>query len=248
MKCIIVDDEPLGRKAIELLVRETPVLKLAGSFGDAETAGRFLTDNQVDLVFLDIRMPGVDGIEFARSIKGETLVIFTTAFPQYAVDSYELDAIDYLLKPVELERFRKAVTKAADYLLLLAGKPQENSVESVTSEQIFVKADRRFFRIMLRDIMFIEGLKDYVVIHVAEKKIITKTTMKALGEQLPAELFLRVNKSYIVNINSIDSFDSNDIFIGRHELAIGASYRDKFVERILRKNTTLVLNDNPVKN
>jgi len=235
MKCIIVDDEPLGRKAIELLVRETPVLKHVGSFGDAETAGKFLTDNQVDLVFLDIRMPGVDGIEFARSIKGETLVIFTTAFPQYAVDSYELDAIDYLLKPVELERFKKAVSKAADYLLLLSGKPQDNRVESVTAEQIFVKADRRFFRIMLRDILFIEGLKDYVVIHVAEKKIITKSTLKAISALLPPDVFLRTNKSFIVNANHIDSFDTNDVFIGKHELAIGASYRDDFINRFMKE-------------
>jgi len=241
MKCIIIDDEPLGRKAIELLVREMPnVLTPVGSFSNAEAAGKFLAANKIDLVFLDIRMPGVDGIEFARTISRDTLVIFTTAYPQYAVDSYELDAVDYLLKPIEQERFRKAVVKAADYLALLSAKPQTGGVESITAEQIFVKSDRRFFRILLRDILFIEGLKDYVVIHTAEKKIITKTTMKAINEQLPPDIFLRTNKSYIVNANHIDSFDTNDIFIGRHELAIGASYRNGFMERFVQKNTVQI--------
>lgn len=241
MKCIIIDDEPLGRKAIELLVREMPnVLTPVGSFSNAEAAGKFLAANKIDLVFLDIRMPGVDGIEFARTISRDTLVIFTTAYPQYAVDSYELDAVDYLLKPIEQERFRKAVVKAADYLALLSAKPQTGGVENVTAEQIFVKADRRFFRILLRDILFIEGLKDYVVIHTAEKKIITKTTLKAINEQLPPDIFLRTNKSYIVNANHIDSFDTNDIFIGRHELAIGASYRNGFMERFVQKNTVQI--------
>jgi DNA-binding LytR/AlgR family response regulator len=217
-------------------MRDMPkTLTPVGSFSNADAAGKFLAENEVDLVFLDIRMPGIDGIEFARTISRDTLVIFTTAYPQYAVDSYELDAVDYLLKPVEQERFRKAVIKAADYLALLARKPQNNSVESVTPEQIFVKADRRYFRILLRDILFIEGLKDYAVIHTAEKKIITKTTLKALAEQLPPDVFLRTNKSYIVNVNHIDSFDTNDIFIGKHELAIGASYRDGFIEKFVKK-------------
>jgi len=239
MKCIIVDDEPLGRKAIELLAGGMPgALTLAGAFGSAEAASRFLAENEVDLIFLDIRMPGVDGIEFARSISRDTLVIFTTAYPQYAVDSYELDAVDYLLKPVEQDRFRRAVAKAADYLALLASRPGAGGVESVTAEHIFVKADRRYFRILLSDILFVEGLKDYAVIHTAERRLITKTTLKAIAGQLPANDFVRTNKSYIVNMRHIDSFDSNDIFIGRHELAIGAAYRDGFVERLMHPKKT----------
>ena len=136
MTCIIVDDEPLGRKAIQLLVKETPVLKLLGSFGDADSAGQFMVVNPVALVFLDIRMPGADGIEFAKTIPKETLVIFTTAFPEYAVDSYELDAIDYLLKPIELERFQKAVEKACDYLLLLSEKSQKKIGRASCRERV----------------------------------------------------------------------------------------------------------------
>ena len=232
MNCIIVDDEPLGRKAIQLLVKETPTLKLLGSFGDAETAGKFLLENQVDLVFLDIRMAGADGIEFAKTMPDETLVIFTTAYPEYAVDSYELDAIDYLLKPVELARFQKAVEKACDYLLLLSEKPQKNQLESVTQNHIFVKADRRFYRVLFENILFIEGLKDYIIIQTNERKIITKTTLKAIQEQLPPDIFQRVNKSYIVNLNRIESFDTYDIFIGKHEIGIGNTYKDAFFEQI----------------
>ena len=232
MNCIIVDDEPLGRKAIQLLVNETPTLNLLGCFGDADSAGNFILNNRVDLVFLDIRMPGIDGIEFANSIPKETLVIFTTAYPEYAVDSYALDAIDYLLKPVEPARFQKAVEKACDYQLLLSEKSQKNQLESVTQNHIFVKSDRRFYRILFENILFIEGLKDYIIIHTKEGKIITKITLKAIHEQLPHNIFIRVNKSYIVNQNKIESFDTNDIFIGKHELAIGSTYKDAFFEQM----------------
>jgi DNA-binding LytR/AlgR family response regulator len=233
--CIIVDDEPLGRQAIRLLLEETPELTLLGSFGDAGAAGGFLAAHPVDLVFLDIRMPGTDGITFARTIREQTLVIFTTAYPEYAVDSYELDAVDYLLKPVEAARFKKAVAKASDYLELLREKTRKSTVENVTREHIFVKADRRYFKILLREILFIEGLKDYVVIQTADRKIITNTTLKAMQERLPRELFLRTNKSYIVNLEKIDSFDQNDLYIGTHELAIGSRYRDHFVEQFVRE-------------
>jgi DNA-binding LytR/AlgR family response regulator len=234
MNCIIVDDEPLGREAIRLLAEDVPALNLLGCFGDAESAGDFLLNHSVDLVFLDIRMPGTDGITFARTIKDNTLVIFTTAYPEYAVDSYELDATDYLLKPVEPARFQKAVGKAFDYLQLLQDKSQKSTIETITREHIFVKADRRYFKILFQDILFIEGLKDYVVIQTGGQKIITNTTLKAIQERLPEEMFLRTNKSYIVNLGKIDSFDVNDIYIGTHELAIGSRYRDSFMERFVK--------------
>lgn len=234
MNCIIVDDEPLGREAIQLLMDETPGLNLLGSFGDTESAGDFLLNHPVDLVFLDIRMPGIDGITFARTIKDNTLVIFTTAYPEYAVDSYELDAVDYLLKPVELARFQKAVSKASDYLQLLRDKAQKNTIETITKEHIFVKADRRYFKILFSDILFIEGLKDYVVIQTNGHKVITNATLKSMQERLPPDIFLRTNKSYIVNLEKIDSFDMNDIYIGSYELAIGNRYKDGFMEKFVK--------------
>ena len=231
MKCIIVDDEPLARKAIRRLINEIPSLTFIEGFGDALSSGEFMRKNPVDLVFLDIRMPGVNGIEFAKTIDRNTLVIFTTAYPEYAVDSYEVDAIDYLVKPVEEERFRKAVEKAVDYHNLLAS--QKDSVENIMEEYMFVKSDRRFFKILFNNILFIEGLKDYVVIKTSGQKIITKMNLKTIYEQLPKNVFFRVNKSYIVNTQHIESFDSNDIYIDTHEIPIGTSYRDDFFEKFL---------------
>ena len=236
MKCIIVDDEPLAREAVQLLVEETAGLNLLGSFADATTAGDFLSGNEVDLVFLDIRMPGIDGIEFAKTIQNNTLVVFTTAYSEYAVDSYEVDAIDYLVKPIELERFRKAVDKARDYQVLLSANTQKSSVEGITPEHMFVKSDRRYFKIQFKDILFIEGLKDYVVIQTTEQKVITHMNLTTIGKQLPGTDFLRVSKSYIVNTRHIASFDNNDIFIKTFEIPIGSSYRDIFFDEFVTKN------------
>jgi len=233
MNCIIVDDEPLGRKAIQLLVKETSILKLLGSFVDTDTAGKFILENPVDVVFLDIRMPDIDGIEFAKSIPKKTLVIFTTAYPEYAVDSYALDAIDYLLKPIELKRFQKAVEKACDYFLLLSGKSQKSQLETISQNHILVKSNRRYYRILFENILFIEALKDYVIIQTNEQKIITKTTLTAINEQLPPDIFMRVNKSYIVNLKRIDSFDTSDIFIEKYEIPIGNMYKDLFFEKVI---------------
>lgn len=236
MNCIIVDDEPLGRKAIQLLVEDTPALSLCGSFGDALSAGRFMQASPVDLVFLDIKMPGVNGIEFARSIPSDTLVIFITAYAEYALDSYEVDAIDYLVKPIEIERFKRAVVKAHAYHSLLKADNNKNQVESVSADHIFVKSERRFFRIQLKSILFIEGLKDYVVIQTSEQRIVTKMNLKSIHEMLPKDVFLRTNKSYIVNSDHIESFDNNDVFIGKYEISIGNSYRDAFFEKFFMKN------------
>lgn len=236
MNCIIVDDEPLGRKAIQLLVEDTPALSLCGSFGDAVSAGRFMQASPVDLVFLDIKMPGVNGIEFARSIPSDTLVIFITAYAEYALDSYEVDAIDYLVKPIEIERFKRAVVKAHAYHSLLKADNSKNQVESVSADHIFVKSERRFFRIQLKSILFIEGLKDYVVIQTSEQRIVTKMNLKSIHEMLPKDVFLRTNKSYIVNSDHIESFDNNDVFIGKYEISIGNSYRDAFFETFFMKN------------
>lgn len=236
MNCIIVDDEPLGRKAIELLIQETPALHPAGSFGDAATAGLFLQQHPVDLVFLDIKMPGINGLDFARTIHRNTLVIFTTAYIEYALDSYEVDAIDYLVKPIEQERFRKAVEKAVAYHRLLTADTQSSSIESVIDDCMFVKAERRFFKIFFRNILFVEGLKDYVVIQTVDQRIITRMNLKSIYELLPHNTFLRINKSYIVNTTHIESFDNNDVFIGKYEIAIGNSYREAFIEEYIKKN------------
>lgn len=234
MNCIIVDDEPLAREAIELLVESDARLKLLGTFNNALSASKFMEDNLVDLVFLDIQMPGITGIEFARTIPRRTLVIFTTAYTEYALDSYEVDAIDYLVKPVEPERFQKAVDKAMIYHALLLQEEKEN-IETIDSEYFFVKSDRRYFKVNYKDVLFIEGLKDYVIIQLSDQRVITRMNLKTIYELLPKKEFLRVNKSYIVNTNHIDSFDNNDIFIGNYEIAIGNTYRDMFFDAFMKK-------------
>ena len=232
MNCIIVDDEPLAREAIEILVKDTSQLNLTGMFNNAIGASKFMEENPVDLIFLDIQMPGITGIEFAHNISKRTLVIFTTAYTEYALDSYEVDAIDYLIKPVDPERFHKAVNKAIAYHSLLLKEEKEN-IEAGNTEYFFVKSERRYFKINYKDILFIEGLKDYVILQLKDQRIITKMTLKAIHEQLPASLFFRINKSYIINTRHITSFDNNDVTIRSHEIAIGNSYRDDFFEKFV---------------
>lgn len=233
MKCMIVDDEPIARKGMQKLVGQVAQLELLGSFNSAETAAAFLESTPVDLVFLDIQMPGIDGIEFARRIPRQTLVIFTTAYSEYAIDSYEVDAIGYLVKPIDPAKFRKAVDKAITYRSLLLDEEAKN-VEQVAEECIFVKSDRRFFKVNLKDILFIEGLKDYVVIQLEGQRVVTRMQVKNIHELLPKAIFLRINKSYIVNKNRIDSFDNNDVFIQHREIAIGPAYREAFFRDFLK--------------
>ena len=234
MKCIIVDDEPIARKGIEKLVRQVPALKLLGSFENADAASGFMKDRAVDLIFLDIQMPGLNGLDFARQIGKTTLVIFTTAYAEFALDSYEVDAVDYLVKPVHPARFERAVEKALSYHKMLLSEEENPRIEQVEGEFMFIKSDRRFFRVTFKDILFIEGLKDYVIIQTENQKLITHTNLKNAHKLLPQNKFLRVNRSYIVNRDRIDSFSNNDVFIGPHEISIGNFYRDDFFEQMIR--------------
>jgi DNA-binding LytR/AlgR family response regulator len=228
MNCIIVDDEPLARAEMEALINEVSSIKILGSFSNAWTALDFLKSTQVDLVFLDIEMPMVTGLDFATELSGLTLVIFTTAYPQYALKSYEMDAIDYLLKPIDKHRLDKAIKKAETYQGLLSGNPEKNTVEGDTKDFLLIKSDRRFHRIKFEGIRFVEGLKDYVVIHLANQKLITAMNLKNFHQKIPQDVFLRVSKSYVVNKNFIDSFDHHTIYLGANELPIGEVYKKEF--------------------
>lgn len=235
MNCIIVDDEPLAREAIAMLVDQTGNLNLMGSFNNPDAASQFLANNAVDLVFLDIQMPGTNGIEFARTIPKETFVVFTTAFSEFATDSYEVDAIDYLIKPVRLERFQKAVEKAQTYYKLFAADYTSNNIENITDDYFFVKADRKIFKVYFDNILFIEGLKDYVVVHTDTQKVITAMNIKTIHDQLPKNMFVRVSKSYIINAKHIDSVDNNTVYIGKNEIPIGNIYREFFFNEFVTK-------------
>ena len=235
LNCLIVDDEPLALDLLESYVSRTPFLHLVAQCDSAVKALSVIEEEPIDLVFLDIQMPGITGIEFARTISKKTLVIFTTAYTEYALDSYEVDAIDYLIKPVEAERFQKAVDKALSYHSLLLKEEKEAIETIVAAEYFFVKAERRYFKVNFSDILFIEGLKDYVILQLNDQRIITRMSLKAIFDLLPKSIFLRVNKSYIVNTDHIESFDNNDIFIKSYEIAIGNSYRDDFFEGFVMK-------------
>ena len=235
MKCIIVDDEPLAREAIQMLIEQTDNLELTGSFNGPDAASKFMRNEQVDLVFLDIQMPGINGIEFAKTIPKDTFVIFTTAFSEFALDSYEVDAIDYLIKPVKPGRFQKSVEKAQTYFDLFKANYKHNNIEQITDEYFFVKADRKIVKIYFNEILFIEGLKDYVVLHTENQKVITAMNIKTINEQLPKKIFVRVSKSYIINAKKIDSVDNNTVYIGKNEIPIGNIYRDHFFDEFVTK-------------
>jgi DNA-binding LytR/AlgR family response regulator len=235
MKCIIVDDEPIARLGIEKLVKGVPTLELLGAFENAAAAAVFIKKNRVDLCFLDIQMPGLNGIEFAKYLPQTTLVIFTTAFAEYALDSYEVDAVDYLVKPIKPQRFERAVEKAISYHTMLLSEEKNSNIEQVESEFIFIKSNRRSFKVNFKDILFVEGLKDYVIIQTANQRLITHMNMKNIHEFLPQNIFLRINRSYIVNIDHIDSFSNNDVFIGTYEIGVGGFYRDAFFKELMKK-------------
>lgn len=235
MNCIIVDDEPLAREAIQMLIDQTDNLHLVDTCNSSESAAASLINHAVDLIFLDIQMPGVNGIDFARTVPKETLVIFTTAFSEFATDSYEVDAIDYLIKPVKLERFRKAVEKAQVYHKLLKIDFTANNIQSTADDYFFVKADRKMFKVHFEDILFIQGLKDYVVVHTQDQKIITAMNVKTIHDQLPKDKFARVSKSYVINMTQVESVDNNTVYIGKSEIPIGNIYRDDFFNSFISK-------------
>lgn len=233
MTCIIVDDEPLARQGMEMNIAQVSSLQLLGSFSNAMAASDFIRKENVELMFLDINMPELNGLDFLKSLLDAPLVIFTTAYPQYALDSYELDALDYLVKPIRIERFLKAVNKAENHLRLLRNESKSNQVERIEDDFVFIKADRKFFKIQFKDILYIEGLKDYVIIYTADNKIITSMNVKTIAAQLPAIIFARVSKSYIVNVRHITSFDNELIYIQNNEIPLGQSFKDDFLKQYI---------------
>ena len=229
--CVIVDDEPLARNLMTDYVRKVPSLHLVAACANAMDAMEVLRKQPVDILFLDIQMPEITGITFLKVLQKRPLVIFTTAYSEYALEGYELDVVDYLLKPITLDRFLKAVDKA---LLRLQTPPA--TVAVTTSEQkpdfVFVKDGTRMVKIMLDDILYVEGMKDYVTIHTREKKITSLQRMKALEEQLPSDKFIRIHHSYIIALKAIDVVHKNEVQIGQALLPVSDSYKKAFREFI----------------
>ncbi len=233
MKCIIVDDEPLAREGMRLNVKEIESLELIGEFEDAIKANEFVNNNKVDLIFLDIQMPYISGIDFIKMLKNPPLIILTTAFPQFALESYELDIVDYLVKPIRFERFVKAVNKATELFCLMQIKTSE--IESIETNYVYVKSERKFVKLFFDDILYIKGLKDYVIIHRKESKVITAMNIKTINNKLPDSIFFRVNKSYIINIHQIKEIDTDFIIIDNKEIPIGKTYKEDFITNCVNK-------------
>lgn len=228
MNCIIIDDEPLAREELHSMLQEISGPTVIGSFPHTLASEKFLSEHAVDLVFLDIQMPKTTGLEFVEKIPKNSLVIFTTAYPQYALESYELDAIDYLLKPFNNERLKKAVDKAQHYNdLLMTNK--ENRLEKNTLEFMIIRSDKKFYKVNFADIKYIEGLKDYVLLHTTSQKIIAPMNLKTIHLKIPLPSFIRVSKSYIINSDYIISFDTYSISLDDAEIPIGEIYRANFL-------------------
>jgi DNA-binding LytR/AlgR family response regulator len=221
LSCIIVDDEPVARKILHEFVEQVPFMDMQGKFENAMKAEAFLKNNTVDMIFLDIEMPKVSGLQLLQKMHIESMVILTTAFPQYALEGYELDIIDYLLKPFALSRFLKAVQKAKDY-----HEMKTRTAGALPSSYIFIKSDKRIEKIELHDMLYAESVGNYVSVYTDGKKIIAYLTMKSLESQLPADEFIKIHQSYLVNCSKIDAIEGNEIKIGGKSLPISRNYRD----------------------
>ena len=235
--CVIVDDEPFARKLMEEYVSKVPELRLIQSCASPLVAIDVLRQNPVDILFLDINMPEITGLTLLKVLQKKPLVVLTTAYSEYALEGYELDVADYLLKPITLERFLKSVEKVLGRLrnaspVAAASQPDVAGVPNPSNEYIFVKDGTRLVKIQLRDILYIEGLKDYVGIYTKDKKIVTLQTMKALETQLPESQFIRIHNSFIVAFAAIEAIDREKVQIGKAFLPVSDTYKKSFKEFI----------------
>lgn len=221
LKCIIVDDEPIARKIVREFIEQVSFLELAGEFENVSKTEHFLQHNKADLMFLDIEMPKITGLQYLKKSGIKPLVILTTAFPEYALEGYELDIIDYLLKPIAFNRFLKAVQKAKDYMELR---------DEPTPSWLFVRSEKRIEKIELKDILYIESIGNYVNIFTEGKKILAYLTLKGLEAQLPSSEFVKIHQSFLVNFSKINAIEGNQIRIGNTMLPISRNYREAVMQ------------------
>ena len=250
LTCIIVDDEPLAVKLLESFVNKTPGLQLLASFTDSVEAINAIKEQQPNLLFLDIQMPDLNGMELAHMIADTTRIIFTTAFKEYAFESYEVSALDFLLKPIRYNKFLTAIEKAKEWYLsrtpqtaaevppVVGGSPLPSPSSGAQVGTIFLRVDGEFRQIQLSNLLYVSGMKDYVMFYMEDEKrpLITHLTMKSVEEMLPAQQFMRVNRSYIVALDKIRSVDRNDcIYIGQEIIRVTDAYREAFLNYLNSK-------------
>ena len=230
--CIIVDDEPMALNLVESYVEKTPFLQLKKKCSSAIEAMEFVKTNPVDLLFLDIQMPDLTGLEFSKMLPKETRVIFTTAFDQYALEGFKVEALDYLLKPFDYAEFLAAANKASTWFSLVKGKQQP--ILSEVKEFLFVKSEYKQLRIKLADVLYFEGLKDYIKIWLNDnpKPILTLMSLKSLEEELPETKFMRVHRSFIVALKNIEVVERSQIIINKQRITVSEQYKSKFTDYI----------------
>ena len=226
LKCIITDDEPIARKGLQSYVERINFLELVGVCEDAIQLNNQLKSQQADLLFLDIEMPYMTGIELLNSLSNPPKVIITSAYAEYAIKGYDLEVSDYLLKPISFDRFLKAVNKVYDLLI--------SSQTPVVQDYLFVKTSLKLEKIRFNDMRFIEGVENYVAIYTSDGKIITHTTLRTILQKLPPERFVQVHKSYLVNIDKIDSIEGNLLGIGKNKIPLSRTYKEAALEIILK--------------
>ncbi|PLW95711.1 MAG: DNA-binding response regulator [Marinilabiliales bacterium] len=234
--CIAVDDEPLALGLMVSHIAKTPFLELKAGFDNPIDASEFLMENSVDLIFLDIQMPDLTGTEFARTLNDDCKVIFTTAYDKYAVEGFQLHALDYLLKPISYEVFLNSVMHAKQYFDMVKGSDKNNSVDTQV-DFLFIKADYQIHRIELANILYFEGLKDYIKLYLAgsDKPIVFHATMKSMEEKLPAGRFMRIHRSYIVSLSQIKTIEHDRIIFGDKRIPVSKAYKPAFDDFVRRK-------------
>jgi len=222
--CLIIDDEPLSRDVLRKYIDEVPDLEIVAECSDAIEATHLLNQSPIDILFLDINMPGLSGISFARSLIVSPLIVFTTAYPEYAVEGFELNATDYLVKPYSFERFLKAVNRVLERL-------RENHLTEGPGGKILVKADKKLYALPFAEILFIEGQGDYIRINTGQHKLMVHYTIKNFLESLPAEEFMRIHKSFVVNLKHIEFIEGNQVTIAHQVLPVSPVNRDELLSR-----------------
>ncbi len=238
INCIIIDDEPLARKGLKEYIADIDFLHLLGEFDNPLGATALLGSGAVQLLFLDIQMPKITGIDFFKTLKNPPAVIFTTAWPQYALDGFEVNALDYLVKPISFDRFFKAALKAKEFYDVRQESPGLSVKTAVasgsTADYFFIKADNKLVKILLEDILFVEALQNYVTIYTSSKKYISYLTIKSVEDYLPADRFIKVHKSFIIAAARVDSIDGNEIRIDQHHIPISRSLKDEVTDKLLK--------------
>jgi DNA-binding LytR/AlgR family response regulator len=230
LSCLIIDDEPLARKGLEEYVDEIDFLQKVASCENALKASQYLNEQQIDLIFLDIHMPKLSGIDFLKTLKHPPLTIFTTAFTNYAIEGYTLDVIDYLVKPITFDRFVKAAQKALEYSQL---KSRAENNAGNNTDYFFVRCDNKFEKVFFRDVSYVEALQNYAVIHIAGRKLITYITLTSLENQLPKDRFLKVHKSFLVSVPHIQAIEGQEIILDNVRIPISRNLKEEVIQQIL---------------